>query len=58
MAFISRENGPAMWIPDDTMQPVFEPKVFEDGTTRYNFNSNVNLCFISVSTDLNAIVAP
>ena len=40
MAFISRENAPAMWLPDDTMQPVFEPKVFEDGskngTTRLN----------------------
>ena len=36
MAFISRENTPAMWIPGDTMQPVFEPKVFEDGTTRLN----------------------
>ena len=38
MAFISRKNEPAMWIPDDTMQPVFEPKVFNDDrdATRVN----------------------
>ena len=33
MAFISQENGPAMWMPE-AMQPVFEPRTFEDGATR------------------------
>ena len=38
MAFISRENGPALWQPDEAMQPVFEPKVFNDDrdATRVN----------------------
>ena len=33
MAFISKESGPALWMPEP-MQPVFEPKPFEDGATR------------------------
>ena len=33
IAVISQENGPAMWMPE-AMQPVFEPKTFEDGATR------------------------
>ena len=33
MAFISQENAPVLWMPEP-MQPVFEPKPFEEGATR------------------------